>query len=448
MSRDPSQRGVHRNDHAHWMMRGATITAPVWQHLAPVPAQRPRLAAITSAEIVIVGGGVAGLSTALHLAEAGRDVAVIEAMTVGSGAAGTSAGVVAPHLPRATPSSVRHKLGAGDGDRLLRLVADSGSYMFDLVRAHGIACDAAQDGFIAPTTGRGAATLLERRVREWADIRADLRVADAAETQLLTGCRGYTAALVDMSGGGVDPLALVRGLGLRAERLGVRIYEDSAVIDITPDGDGWRVRTAAGEIAAPNVVLAANGGSIGVHGDLAGTVLPLPVIEVATEPLDSALRQVILPQGHALTDLEPDVFSIRFTADGRLITAFPAGGDDVPDDIAAKVNRRLADMLVTHRPLAIDYAWIGRAWVNASLMPQLVRVADGLLAVQACNGRGLAINTIIGREVARTLMGEPALLPLSSPRPIRGVPFAKQLPRLLLASALAAKRLKRRLRLT
>ncbi len=430
------------------MTPGATVTAPLWQHLTARPAHRPAHAGMRTADVVIVGGGVAGLSTALHLAELGRDVAVLEAATIGSGAAGTSAGVIASHLPRATPGLVRHRLGADEGDRLLRLVADSGSYMFDLVRTHGIACSAGQDGFIAPMTGRKAMALLKARVREWADIRDGLRVADAAETEALTGCRGYAAAMVDASGGGVDPLALVRGLGMRVEALGGRIYENSAAIDVAPDADGWRVRTAGGSIAARQVVLAANGGSIGVHDDLAGTVLPLPVIEVATEPLDSTLRRVILPEGHALTDLEPDIFSIRYTTDGRLITAFPASDDDVPGDIAAKVNRRLSEMLVSHRPLAIDYAWIGRAWVNASLMPQLVRVADGLVAVQACNGRGLAINTIIGRELARTLVGAPALLPLSPPRPIRGVPFARHIPRLLLASALATKRLRRRLRLS
>jgi glycine/D-amino acid oxidase-like deaminating enzyme len=425
---------------------GGGAEHPIWRDQSAPATLRPRLDGSVTAEVAIVGGGVAGLSTALHLAERGVDVALVEAGTLGSGAAGTSAGIVAPHLVRATPDEVRRKLGdAADG--MLRLVAESGTYLFDLVRRHGIACEAAETGFIAPLTGRRAGRVLEERVREWGGLRPDLRVSDAAETQRLTGCRGYGAAIIDPTGGSVDPLALVRGLADQAVRLGARVYEDSPATQIVRDRGLWSVMTDAGEIRAQRVVLAANGGNPGLHPRLAGTILPLPVLEVATAPLPSDLQRAILPERHALTDLEPDVFSIRYTADNRLITAFPATGRDTPADIERRVNQRLADMLVAHRPLALDYVWLGHAWVNASLLPRIVELEEGLVAAQACNGRGLATNVLLGRELARALAGRPedAMIAFEPPRAVSGFLVARHLPRLLLSSALLAKRLKRRL---
>lgn len=450
MPRDPHQRGLRDHDNARRVTSGRSgvraVEQPIWRDGSATVTLRPSLDRAITADVAIVGGGVAGLSTALHLAERGVDVALVEAGTLGSGAAGTSAGIVAPQLVRATPDEVRRKLGdAADG--MLRLVAESGTYLFDLVRRYGMACDAAETGFIAPLTGRHAGRVLEERVREWGGLRPDLRVSDAEETQRLTGCRGYGAAIIDPTGGSVDPLALVRGLADQAERLGVRICEGSPAAQIVRDRGMWSVVTDAGELRARRVVLAANGGNPLLHPRLAGTILPLPVLEVATEPLPSDLQRAILPERHALTDLEPDVFSIRYTSDHRLITAFPATGRDTPTDIERRVNQRLADMLVAHRPLALDYVWLGHAWVNASLLPRIVQLDEGLIAAQACNGRGLATNVLLGRELAEALAGRPEhrMIAFEPPRAVSGFLLARHLPRLLLSSALIAKRIKRRL---
>jgi glycine/D-amino acid oxidase-like deaminating enzyme len=117
--------------------------------------------------------------------------------------------------------------------------------------------------------------------------------------------------------------------------------------------------------------------------------------------------------------------------------------------IEAVVNRRLRSMLHRHETRRLDFVWHGVAWINQSLLPRLVRVADDLTAVQACNGRGIALNTILGREVARWLLQPESCIPalsFESPRRVRGFGVVRYVPRLLMTAALIAGRLTRRRR--
>ncbi len=202
-------------------------------------------------------------------------------------------------------------------------------------------------------------------------------------------------------------------------------------------------RTPAGEVTARRVVLCANGGNTTLHPALAQTILPLPVCEVATHPLPASMRKNILPFGHTLTDSSADVFSIRFDAENRLITACPGRQKIDYARINQVINERLAAALPDYRSTPLEYIWQGTAWLNRSLLPRVLRVEEGLIAVQACNGRGIAMNTIIGREVGRWL-AEPnpvePMVPIESPRRVAGYTLTKHLPELMLGGAAIAKR--------
>lgn len=437
------------NDHSTLPSQGLPDRHAPWGQAAAPPAVRPPLRADVRVGTLIVGAGLAGLSTALHLCESGETPLVLEAGLIGRGATGSSAGIIAPQLIRATPDSVLARLGEARGAGVLQMVAECGTYLFDLIDRHQIACDATRKGFIAPATGAKSHARLQSLADQWHPWRSGLQVCDAVETMRLTGCKGYGASIVDSTGGALDPLLLALGLASRAESMGATVHEHSQVTSLIRVGGAWRATTGSGSVTADRVVLAANGGSGPLFSKLAGTVLPLPVCEVATEPLPAALREHILPGGHSLTDLEPDVFSIRYTGDGRLVTAFPAQENEDLRKISDRVNARLSRMLVKHQRLRLDHVWFGTAWINSNLLPRLVSVpgAEGLIAVQACNGRGLAINTLIGREVARTLRADAhaPLLSLDSPRPVSGFLLAKHLPRMLMSGAMVFKRLRKSL---
>jgi len=427
----------------------AGIDPSYWRASAVRAAPRPPLAGAAEAEFAIVGAGIAGLSLALRLAAEGREVVVVEESVPGAGALGASAGIVAPQLVRTTPARVLRRLGRDVGGAWLRLIGESGGHLFDTIRQHGIACDARPLGFVAPARGAGAERRLADVVEQWRPFRRDLVVAGASDVVSLTGTRGYAAAIVDASGGGVDPVRLAHGLADRLVAAGGRIFHHSPVTALNRDGPGWRLTTgsaadgAGGAVRAARVVLCANGGNHRLHPMLRETVLPMRIHELVTMPLSPAMRAAVLPHGHALTDLERDIFSIRWIAGDRLLTYYPVSAHATAASVEAAVNGRLRAMLRHYEPVSIANSWQGMAWMNSSLLPRVVRLDDGLLAVQACNGRGIATNAVVGREVARILLAPDAYrsgIALEAPRPVRGFALARHLPDMLLHGARALAR--------
>jgi glycine/D-amino acid oxidase-like deaminating enzyme len=405
------------------------------RHRAP---SSPVLRGGLDTDVAIVGAGMAGVSAAFHLGSLGMETVVLEAARQPFAATAASAGVIAPQLTRHTPRGVLARLGAEPGARFLGLLAQSGRYLFDLAASEGIDCAAQPAGFLEPVPGPDGPALLRDLIEDWKPFRGDLELAGAAETRALTGCEGYGACLIDPSGGGVDPVALVQGLAEALPAGPVQLFRDSAVLSVARHGDAWRLTTAEGAVTARRVVLCANGGAGRLHPALARTVMPLPVYQVATAPLPAALRRSILPRGHALTDSSTNVFSIRVDTEGRLITACPGLIPLGRGALTRTINRRLAAMLPAWRPSPLDFGWRGTAWLNGDLLPRLARLDDGLYAVQACNGRGLALNTIIGREVARLCAApgayEPAI-PFGPPAPVRGYALARHAPGLMMTAA-------------
>lgn len=427
-------------------MSSSAIHHAYWHESVDLDAPEPgeRFSGTADAEVAVIGGGVAGLVTALNLARLGHVPLLLEAATVASAATGTSAGIVAPQLVRNSPASVRSKLGAEAGDRLLAMLAQSGDYLFELARELPLDCEARQDGFIAPAMGRSGFSRLRAAAEGWRPYRSDMDMLCAAETQEMTGTHGYAGALLDRSGGTVNPLLYGRALAHAAIAAGVQLHTASTALRLSRHNDCWMIETATGSIRARTVILCANAANGDLHPALRGTTLPLEVCEVATAPLDPALRSRILPGGQSLTDVEADVFSIRHHAGGGLVTAYPAGSEVDDATVTRAINARLSAAIPSWKPLPLTHIWRGTAAVNSSLLPRLVRVEDGLIAVQACNGRGLAMNTILGRELARWLHAPgatPPPLPLEKPSRISGFLLARHAPKLIMTAALLGKRL-------
>lgn len=368
---------------------------------ATTPATRPfePLAGDLKVDIVVVGAGFAGLSAALHLAERGTSVAVLEAAEVAWGASGRNNGLVAPGLKR-DPEEVVRLLGEDAGERLLKLSGEAPRYVFELAERHGIHCDVNRNGWVQAAHARAALPLIERRVRAWKARGADvLRVPDE-DVPAMLGTDYYCGAWLDRRGGSINPLAFARGLATAAAAAGARIFERTPVSSIDAVAGGWRVATPAARVTARTVFCCTNAYNQGIPA-LRGTVIPLRTAQIASEPLSSEQSRRIVPGGESVSDTQRLLTSFRRTADNRLIMggASATAGDEHPGlfrhlQIAAR--RRFPWL----NDLSWQYGWSGYLALTRDHLPQITRLGEGLYSGIGCNGRGIGMATVLGRELA------------------------------------------------
>jgi glycine/D-amino acid oxidase-like deaminating enzyme len=420
----------------------------VWHAVGGDYPRRPSLSASLDADLAVVGGGFAGLSTALHAAEKGLSVVLLEAEKIAWGATGRNAGFVVPNFAKRDPDDIVTELGAERGERLVAFAAGSADLVFDLVRRHGIACQADQSGWIQPAHSVAAFGKVRARATQWASRGRPAVVMDASETERVTGARGYAGSWSDRSGGVIDPVAYARGLATAAERAGARIFEGSPVAGIAGNGDGHILTTASGRVRAGRVFIATNAYGGGLVAGLDRTYFPLRVFQIATEPLPSEIRTRLLPGNQSVSDTRRNLFTFRFDADNRLISGgMHVIGPGAAQRVPRTIHRRLADLLDLAAIPPIAHAWSGIAAVEPDFLPHLVDLGPGLMAGFACNGRGIALTTALGRVMADWAQGVPAQalpIPFAPPKEIPMHRLLRHAPNMLLPWSMLQDRLEER----
>ncbi|QEL65465.1 FAD dependent oxidoreductase family protein [Oryzomicrobium terrae] len=378
----------------------------LWSATATPPPPTQPLDHDAVADVAIIGAGYAGLSAALHLAEAGRHAVVLEAVEIGHGGAGRNNGMVIPALTRAYPADLRARFGIVRGDRLARLVAGSAAFTFDLIRRHQIACDAVQTGWTQPAHSPGRARLARDRFEQWQALGADVAYLDRNETATLSGSPLYHGAWLARSGGHVNPLKLVRGLAGAAQAAGATIHTQSPVTAVARDGEGWRLATPSGSLRAAKVIVATDAYSDNLFPQLRRSIVPVRFFQLATAPLPEAVRRQVLPGCQALSDTHADMYFVRPTVDGRLVS----GGALVLNHrwqprLARHVAGRLARMFPALGPsVSFDYAWDGHVAITTDFLPRLHELAPGIVTVAGYNGRGVALATASGKVLADAVL--------------------------------------------
>ncbi|MDO5604086.1 MAG: FAD-dependent oxidoreductase [Paracoccus sp. (in: a-proteobacteria)] len=398
--------------------------ATLWHDRVALP-DRPALTGAAEAGVVVIGGGFTGLSAAATLAEGGMGVTVLEAAGLAHSASGRNAGFVVPNFSKADPAQVLARLGPDRGRRLLQMVGGAADRVFALARAAGPATEAEQNGWLQPAHSPAMAGVVQARVRAWAELGRPVAWLDAAETARRTGIEIYHGALVDRSGGVINPVAFAAALARRAEAAGAKLYENSAVLSVTRRGEGWRVATAHGHVDAARVLLCTNAHDLGAARALGRTVIPLNVYQIATEPLGPDLIARFSPRREPVSDTRANIFTFRLTADNRLISGGMAvvPGRGAQSRMSRKIAARLATELHLPAIPRVDYIWRGTAAVTTDFLPHLVDLGPGFLGVTACNGRGLAMTTVMGEMLAEAILSARPLDDLPVPlRPPAAVP--------------------------
>lgn len=420
----------------------------LWFEKSDGRAPAPALSGSVDCDVAVVGAGIAGLSTALHLAQAGVSCVVVEADAAGAGASGRNTGFVVPALNASLgPAEIRRHVGAARGALLCDLVRQSADFLFDLVERHAIACDADRRGFLQAAPWHRQLAGLERRCADWIAAGADVEFLDRAAVAARTGSGLYQGAIAFRSGGTIDPLAYVLSLADRFRAAGGRLFEASPVSSVETTRAGWRLAGRGGEIRAAKLVLATNALVGALLPDLARSLIAIEVHQIATQALSPDDRRRVLPQGGCVTDMHRDPIAFRLTADGRLVGGgmaawAPGAARRMPPFFA----ERFARLFPAIGKIESAYVWAGKVAVTRGFLPKFYSLGPGAYALVACNGRGNALATALGAALATALCRDDfAEFPLAAEalQPIPAHFFATLAPRVWLPWARLRDRIER-----
>ena len=414
------------------------VAHSLWTATAQPTPPCPPLQGATRADVAVVGGGFTGLSAALHLAERGIAVTLLEAESPGWGASGRNGGQVIPGLKH-DPDWIERRFGAEVGGRMIRLSGGAADLVFDLIDRHGIECDAERKGWIQPAADAESLATARDRVAQWERRGAPIRFLDRTEAARLLGTDAYAGGLVDERGGAVHPLNYALGLAAAARRAGATLHGGSRVLRLERRPDGWRLHTPLGSVDAGHVLVCTNGYTDGIDDRLRRTVVPVRSVQVATQPISDNLRRSIRPEGQTASDSRRLLVYFRFDAAGRFVIGGRGDYDERgAADKQARLRRATLQLFPQLGEVEWAYHWGGFVALTRDHLPHLNELYPGVTAGLGYNGRGVAMATAMGRVLADRAMGvpDPELdFPLTRVAPIPFHRLRKPTVRLLIAWA-------------
>ena len=401
----------------------------------PLPLQ-PRAEGALSCDVCVVGGGYTGLSAALHLAERGYDVILLEAQRLGFGASGRNGGQVGTGQ-RQDQDWLEKTLGKTRARALWDVAQEAVATVRDLAARHAPEADW-RDGIIhaahKPRFVPEQHAYAEKMARDYGyDL---IRPLDRDELRDLVNSKAYFGGDLDMGGGHLHPLRYALGLARAARAAGVRIFENSRVSAIT-HADPALVTTEAAQITARFVAMGCNGYLGRLEPGVAARVMPINNFIAATRPMTDAERRAVIDADHAVADSKFVINYYRFSADNRLL--FGGGesyGYRFPADIAATVRRPMEAVFPQLRGIEITHAWGGTLGITVNRMPHFARLAGNVFSAAGYSGHGVAMATMGGRLLAEAIAGQAERFDLMAQVPTHPFPGGTALRQPLLIAAM------------
>ncbi|HVP84265.1 MAG TPA: FAD-binding oxidoreductase [Rhizomicrobium sp.] len=384
------------------------------------------------ADVCIVGGGYTGLSAALHLAESGVRVILVEAERIGFGASGRNGGQIhSGH--RKTQAELEAWLGKQHARDLWELAQEAKATVRGLIERHEIDC-ALKNGLIIAAHNREA---LSGLADETAHLNADYgyedaRMLDAAEIASQLSTSLYPGGQLDAGGGHLHALNYARGLASAAEKAGVQLFEHTRALAIEDN----KVICAQGTITADCILLACDAFSASVAPQLAPYIAHVESFIVATAPLGEFLSRRLIPSDVAVADTRHVLDYYRKSADGRLLFAGRESYFSVPKDIASVVRPRMLKVFPTLQDIPIEYAWSGTVGITRTRMPHFGRIGERVLFAHGYSGHGVALATLGGKLLAEAAMGKSERFDVFAKVPAQKFPGGALLRKPLVTAAL------------
>lgn len=370
----------------------------------PIP-DHPPLEGDGRADVAVLGAGYTGLNAALHLAERGFRVTVLEAKRVGWGASGRNGGqIVTGYNP--SIASLGQWVGPDDARRLWGLAAEARRLLTDTITRHGIACALTRGYLFAGLRARHMADL-QAMAAEWRDLGQEgAQLLDQAQMRERVGARGYVGGLFDPDGGHLHPLNYALGLAEACRAAGVTIHENSPVTSVDTSA-APSLATARGRVRANALVIAGNALLGNLVPRLQRTIAPVGTYIAATERLGRARMRQVLRDDVAVCDMNFVLNYYRRTPDDRLLfgARVSYSGRD-PANLKQQMRRSMLKTFPQLADVRFDQVWGGLVDITVNRAPQLGRLGPASYFAQGFSGQGVALTAIAGRVMAEAVAGQ------------------------------------------
>ena len=387
-----------------------------------LPDPFPPLEGDATADLCVVGAGITGLSAALHAAEAGLSVVLLEAQRVGWGASGRNGGQVGTGF-NWSQRRLEARLGRETARDVWELAEEAKALTRALIAAHAPEAGWEPGVLSAASTERELDAM--RAEVDWMSgaYGVEAEVMERADIDAALGTRAYAGGVLDRSAGHCNPLAYALGLARGCVAAGVKIHEGSEVTRI----EEGVAETARGRVRARVVLHATNGYSAGLTAGTGARVLPINNYVAATARVPGRPSRTAWGNP-AVADSRFVVNYFRWTGDGRLIYG---GGESYgrrfPADIRGLVRANLARTYPELAEVELTHAWGGTLAVTATRLPWVAETAPGVFAAGGYSGHGLALSAMVGRACAEAAGGRRERLDLLRRLPVPALPGGRRL---------------------
>ena len=392
--------------------------APSWYAASanPLP-DLPQAMGALKFDICIIGAGFAGLSSALHLAEQGYKVCVLDAQRVGWGASGRNGGQVGSGQ-RLGQEELEQLVGDTLASEAFQIGVDAADLVRELIRKHHIDCAYKSGSIEAYHKKRydkyGPLEVEHMRSKYGYETMSYLSPDEMSEK---VGSPDYSGGILDTHAGHLHPLNYARGLASAALKAGAEIFELSRVTSFE-GGPPCKVKTDQAEISADHIILATNGYLGNLDNQVADRVMPINNFIVATEPLDDAACKALIRDGECVHDSRFVVNYFRISEDKRLLFG---GGENYssrfPRDIKAFVRKRMLTVYPHLKDVKIDFGWGGTLAITMNRLPHFDFRSNGVINISGYSGSGVHMATMAGKIVSEAVNGQMAKFDIMSQLP-------------------------------
>jgi gamma-glutamylputrescine oxidase len=375
----------------------------------PQPPPHAPLRGEEVADVCVVGGGISGLSAALHLAERGYSVALLEAKHLGFGGSGRSGGQTIFGYA-ASQEKLQRIVGKADARRMWDISLEGMQLLKELIARHSIQCDYVSGHMHVGVKARHDAELAAEvaTMRDEYDYQT-VRIVGHDELRTIVASDRYTTGIIDSASGHLDPYKYTLGLGAAAARAGVRIFEDSAVtgLDLATDASADSiVRTRDGAVRARHVLLAGNALLGKLVPALARKLMAVGTYIAATEKLGAERAASLITNNAAVADINWVLDYFRRSADHRLLFGGRVSYSGLdPFDSSRVLRGRIARVFPQLADVKIEYAWGGFVDITPNRAPHFGRLAPNVYFLQGFSGHGMVLTGIAGKLVAEAIAG-------------------------------------------